>query len=228
MPGSAPDNWRDEIRELLTQVGPTGNSPDDLKAAVKRFRATQWQLTAKTALALLDNVLADGQRDEIVFGILLLTLFKRQLPETTWPAVTGWTERLDSTVIGDLLAVNIIGRLVAEEPKRLRVVQGWLASENEYRRRCAVMTACTVLTKEGCTPKALLKLVEPLMLDPSAHVHQAVAKAIRQVSRSDEDLAVALLKKWKGRCHPEIFREGSQNLSAGARIALGKAKSHRA
>ncbi len=94
------------------------------------------------------------------------------------------------------------------------------------RRRFAVATACIVHNKGGKTLKSVLRLIEPLMNDPSAHVQNVVAWAIRQVAGEDEHLALAFLKKWKGRCDHEIFREATLRLSPDAKMALLKAKSH--
>ncbi len=241
--------WREDIRELLERKGSKlaagemaslPNAPysggqaldglplDDIKSAVKTFRSQEWQLTSGDALEYLSIVFPDGRHDEILFCILLLTVFKRRLPAETWPEVEVWLEHIDHWVVCDQLAINIAGRLVLADKSRWKALQLWTKSRNEWQRRFAVTTAGIVRSKGGRKSKDLLKLIDPLMNDPSTHVQNVVAWAIRQVAGEDEHLAVNFLKKWKGRCDHEIFREATLRLSPDAKITVMKAKSHHA
>ena len=156
----------------------------------------------------------------------LRRLFKRELPPDTWAAVEAWLDHIDHWQVCDQLAINIAGRLVAAERTRWKVLESCVASPSEWRRRFAIITACVVHNKGGRKLKPVLKLVNPLMNDTSQHVQNMVGWAVRQVATEDERLAVGFLKKWKGRCNHEIFREASLRLSPDAKITLMKAKSH--
>ena len=238
MAGTSIADWRDEVRVLLgdSNTPPLESSRsahDDLpfeqiKSAVKQFRSRQWQMNADDALDFLDAVFPGRQHDEILFGILLLTLFKRELPADTWLAVEAWLDHLDHWQVCDQLAINIAGRLVVAEKARWKVLESCVESPSEWRRRFAVITACVVHKKGGRKLKPVLKLLNPLMNDTSQHVQNMVGWAVRQVATEDERLAVGFLKKWKGRCNHEIFREASLRLSPDAKITLMKAKSHQA
>ena len=241
--------WREDIRELLERKGsklaagqfaarpraPNSDGQalddlplDDIKSAVKAFRSSEWQLTGEDALEYLSVVFPDGRHDEILFCILLLTAFKRRLPAETWAEVEMWIEHIDHWVVCDQLAINIAGRLVLADKSRWKALQLRTKSRNEWQRRFAVTTAGIVRSKGGRKSKDLLKLIDPLMNDPSTHVQNVVAWAIRQVAGEDEHLAVNFLKKWKGRCDHEIFREATVRLSPDAKITVMKAKSHHA
>ena len=198
----------------------------DIKAAVKTFRSKQWQMSAGEALQFLDEVFPEREHDEILFAILLLTVFKRELPARTWAAVESWLDHLDHWIICDQLAINIAGRLVTEDKTRWKALQLWVLSRNQWWRRFAVTTACIVHNKGKCKLKDILRLIEPLMNDPAAHVQNVVAWAVRQVAGEDENLALSFLKKWKGRCEHEIFREATLRLTPQAKMALLRAKSH--
>lgn len=241
--------WREDIRELLERKGSklaarqiaAGSSMpksdgqalddlplDDIKSAVKAFLSHEWQLTGEDALEYLSVVFPDGRHDEILFCILLLTVFKRRLPAETWPEVEMWLEHIDHWVVCDQLAINIAGRLVLADKTRWKALQLWAQSPNEWKRRFAVTTAGIVRNKDGRKSKDVLKLIDPLMNDASTHVQNVVAWAIRQVAGENEHLAVNFLKKWKGRCDHEIFREATLRLSPDAKITVMKAKSHHA
>lgn len=241
--------WREDIRELLERKGSklaarqiaAGSSMpksdgqalddlplDDIKSAVKAFLSHEWQLTGEDALEYLSVVFPDGRHDEILFCILLLTVFKRRLPAETWPEVEMWLEHIDHWVVCDQLAINIAGRLVLADKTRWKALQLWAQSPNEWKRRFAVTTAGIVRNKGGRKSKDVLKLIDPLMNDASTHVQNVVAWAIRQVAGENEHLAVNFLKKWKGRCDHEIFREATLRLSPDAKITVMKAKSHHA
>ncbi len=249
MTETSASKWRDDIRELLERRGSKlaggerdalPNAPhssgqslddlplDDIKSAVKAFRSREWQLTAEDALEYLSIVFPDGRHDEVLFCIFLLTVFKRKLPVETWPEVEIWLDSVDHWVVCDQLAINIAGRLVLADKTRWRALQLWTQSPIEWKRRFAVTTAGIVRSKGGRKSKDVLKLIEPLMNDPSTHVQNVIAWAIRQVAGADEHLAVNFLKKWKGRCDHEIFREATLRLSPDAKITVMKAKSHQA
>jgi len=241
--------WREDIRDLLERKGsklaadPVAVRPsapksdgqalddlplDDIKSAVKAFLSREWQLNGEDALEYLSVVFPDGRHDEILFCIFLLTVFKRRLPAETWPEVEMWLEHIDHWVVCDQLAINVAGRLVLADKTRWRALQLWTQSPNEWKRRFAVTTAGIVRNKGGRKSKDVLKLIDSLMNDPSTHVQNVVAWAIRQVAGADEHLAVNFLKKWKGRCQHEIFREATLRLSPDAKITVMKAKSHHA
>lgn len=239
MAGTSVADWRDDVRELLGGMGdssrpqPESGQPahddlplDQIKSAVKQFRSRQWQMSADDALDFLDAVFPSRQHDEVLFAILLLTLFKRELPPDTWAAVEAWLDHIDHWQVCDQLAINIAGRLVVAEKARWKVLESCVQSSSEWRRRFAVITACVVHNKGGRKLKPVLKLVTPLMNDTSQHVQNMVGWAVRQVATEDERLAIGFLKKWKGRCNHEIFREASLRLSPDAKITLMKAKSH--
>ncbi len=231
MTESSAYKWRDDIRELLDRKGSRQQDDlplDDIKAAVKALLSREWQLTGEDALEYLSVVFPDGRHDEILFCIFLLTVFKRRLPAETWPEVETWLEQVDDRVVCDQLAINIAGRLVLADKSRWKALQLWAQSPNEWKRHFAVTTAGVVHKKGGRKSKDVLKLIDPLMNDPSTHVQNVVAWAIRQVAGEDENLAVSLLKKWKGRCNHEIFREATLRLSPDAKITVMKAKSHHA
>lgn len=240
MTGVSLADWREQARELLS--GQTGSAAadeerrtsstqpepclEDIKSVVKAFRAKHWQLSPQKAFDFLNLVFPDRRHDETLFGIFLLTVFKHELPENTWAALDEWLGHVDHWVICDQLAINIAGRLLSEDRHRWRALESWVRSQNQWQRRFAVMTAGVAMKKDGCKPKELLKLVDPLMNDVSSHVQNVAAWAVRQAAKLDEDLAVGHLRKWKGRCHHEIFREACTHLSPQAKMTLLKAKSH--
>lgn len=232
MIGVSMADWREQALQLLQGTGGDHAtaarelSLDEIQSAVKTFRSKHWQLSPQKAFDFLNLVFPDRHREETLFGIFLLTVFKEQLPENTWAALEGWLERVDHWLICDQLAINIAGRMLTENHRRWPTVESWIRSENPWLRRFAVMTAGVAMKKDGCKPRDLLKLVDPLMKDPSSHVQNVAAWAVRQVAKLDEDLAVSFLKKWKGRCQHEIYRESCTHLSPQARMVLLKAKSH--
>jgi len=199
---------------------------EDIKAAAKDFLSRERQIEAKHALEFLSAVFPDRRRNETLLGILLLTTFKRRLPEDTWEKVSQCVDYLEDWDVCDQLAINIAGRLVVERKARFKILQTWTQSTNPLRRRFAVITACVVLKKGGCKPKELLRLIEPLMPDSSKHAQNAVIFAIRNIQIINESMALNLLKRWKGKANHEIFREAMEKLLPQSKMALLKAKSH--
>jgi 3-methyladenine DNA glycosylase AlkD len=58
------------------------------------------------------------------------------------------------------------------------------------------------------------------MTDAEPVVQKAVGWALREATRSGENVVFAFLKNWKDNADPRIFREGSQKLSSDLKSAL--------
>lgn len=228
--------WRKAIRELLwEQAGRKGTLPPGLPealpvqrvaAAVKQFMTHQWQVTPQTALEFLDMTFPEGSREEILFGILLLTLFKRKLPPKTWPMLETWVRHIADVDVCDQLAINLSGRLIAGDKARFKVIHEWSGGPAVLVRRFAILSAVAALKKEACRPRDVIRLLDGFMSADTAPLQNAVVWALGQLTRIDEPEVVELLKKWQGRANPEIFKRAGKHLSGTARFELVRAKRH--
>ena len=157
-----------------------------IQAAVKQFRKKQWLLTANTAVEFCDFVFREQRRNETLFAIYTLTLYKERLPTQTWDKIETWVQYLQDRDLCDELAINLAGRLVIQDKSRARQLMTWSHSRNGWARRFAVVTMLVVCKKGGCNLSDVLHFLDDLMSDEVQHVQTAVAWTIHQLAKMDE------------------------------------------
>lgn len=213
--------YKTKIRELVSTRGAViGVRVPEIKALVKTFQSRHRDLTVDAACQLLDELCRDRGREEMLFGIFLLTRFRRQLSPSVWRRIDRWIDYMDNWETCDQLAMNIAGEMVARDLAFVDHLVAWAKSSNPWRRRFAVATT-TVLNQKGRShPEETFRVCQSLMADADPVVQKAVAWAIREVSKKNEPAAFAFLKQSKNRSHPRVFREASQKLSPGHQAAL--------
>ena len=122
-------------------------------------------------------------------------------------------EALDNWETCDQLAMNIGGELVARDLSLVEDLEAWARSPNPWRRRFAA-AATTVLNQKGRShPEETFRVCAPLMADPERTVQKAIAWAIREVAKVDEEAAFEFLRSSKDKTQPVILREASHKLS---------------
>lgn len=219
-----------ELRDdaYLAKIGELVPSTDNIigvrvpaiRALVKEYAAEHPELTPEDACALLDELCADRCREEMLFGIFLVTRFRRKLGASIWPRIDRWADALDNWETCDQLAMNIAGELVARDVALIDELIAWTASPNPWRRRCAAASTSVLNQKGRRMAVETLRVCEPLMLDADPSVGKAVAWAIREATESDPDAAQAFLRRWKGRAPRRIFREACGKLPEEVRADL--------
>lgn len=204
----------DYLASLGRLVGPAtavlGVRVPVIRELVKGFSAEHRDLTVDDAVRLLDDLSADRVREEFLFGVFFLARFRRKLTRTIWPDVDRWVDRVDNWETCDQLAMEIAGTMVSSDLSLVDDLVAWAGSENPWRRRFAA-AATTVLNQRGqAHVPQTLAVCEVLMRDDNQVVQSAVAWAIREASRKDQDAAAEFLSRWRGIAPPKLIREASR------------------
>ena len=197
-----------------------------LRDIVKKFKSDHKELTLELACQLLTDFGSGRCREEILVGVFLVASFSRRftpemIPALWWKDINKWVDYIDNWETCDQLAMNVAGEVVAIDLTLTKDLVKWARSDNHWRRRFAVATT-TVLNQKGRRHvKETLAVCELLMTEADPMVQKAVGWALREATRSDENVVFAFLKRWKGKANRKIFREGSQKLSTDLKAALG-------
>src|SRR5439155_8489135 len=101
-------------------------------------------LTADDASQLLDGFWTDHGREGILFGVFLLSHYRRQLAPELWGKIDNWVEHIDNWETCDQLAMNLAGELVAKDLSLVSDLVKWARSGNFWRRRFAAATTTTL------------------------------------------------------------------------------------
>ena len=208
------------IRDLVPTRGEViGVRVPEIRKLATRFRRAKPELTLETGARLLDRAAEDRSREEILFAVFVLATYRRELSRALWERVDRWIEALDNWETCDQLATNVAGEIVSRDLSLVEDLVAWTSSPNRWRRRFAVATT-TVLNQRGRRhPAETFRVCRPLVEDADPLVQKAVAWAIREASKHDEEAAFDFLTR-----HPSartrIVREASAKLSPAHRAAL--------
>jgi len=188
-------------RKKLSALVPTesrvmGVPVPRIRELVKEFHAKHKdETTIEVACELLDLFSQARGREEMLFGIFLLARLRPQPSTSLWQRVDRWVETVNNWEVCDQLAMNIAGPLVAKDMSLVQELVNWTKSKNFWRRRFAV-AATTVLNRKGQSyPEETFLVCEPLLLDKEPMVRKAVAWAIREVARHDENAVLRFLER---------------------------------
>jgi len=181
-----------------------------IRELVKDFGAEHRELTVDHAVQLLDELSTNQVREEFLFGVFYLARFRHKLTRAIWPGVDRWADRVDNWETCDQLAMQLAGTVVSGDLSLAGDLIVWAGSQNPWRRRLAA-AATTVLNHGGqAHVPQTLAVCEVLMQDGNPVVLSAVAWAIREASRKDQDAAARFLDRWRGIAPPKLLREASR------------------
>jgi 3-methyladenine DNA glycosylase AlkD len=213
------------IRKLVRTDGPvTGVRVPKIRDLVKDFATSHKKdLTVDEVAQLLDGFWRDHDREGILFGVFLLSQYRRQIPLGLWGKIDKWVEHINNWETCDQLAMNLAGELVAKDLSLVDDLVQWARSDNFWRRRFAAASTTTLNQKARSHAKETFRVCELLLADKEPMVQKAVAWAIREVAKNDEIAAFSFLKQHKNETHPRILKEASAKLTPPHRTQiLGK------
>ena len=186
----------------------------------KLVTAFRGRLDLDTASSLVDAQFASQCREEMLFGVLLLAPFRRQLSSALWPRIDRWIDAIENWEVCDQLAMGVAGEIVANDLSLLPDLESWVRSDNRWRRRFA-LAATTALNQNGRRNAAdTLAICKGAITEREPIVRKAVAWALREACKSDEHAVFELLAANRGRMHPSVVRDTLPKLTAAHRTSL--------
>ena len=203
--------YRAQLERLVPGVRALGVRVPVLRALARELRTEH-----EPACAFLDAACADGSRELILLGTMLVARHRR----ATWPQLVRWLQAIDNWETCDLLAMSIAAPVVAA---RLVLVDELVAiarTGDVWQRRFAVATAAALDQRGRSHPAEALRVCAPVLADREPIVRKAVAWAIREASERDEALAFAFLREHAAELPRSVAREASVKLSPAHRAII--------
>jgi len=146
-------------------------------------------------------------------AVHLASILAPRLEDRHWKEFRRWVERARGAGHADAVAVQVLGRMVERDRTWCRVLRHWTLSP-EPRVRRAAAGAVLLRTRHMGDVEAALSVCEPLMLDRSPEVREAVAAVLQQALRAGDDETRRFLERWRGRV-PRGFLSAILRASAG-------------
>ncbi|KAF0133769.1 MAG: hypothetical protein FD145_1085 [Candidatus Saganbacteria bacterium] len=189
----------------------------DIRLLVNEFQSKN-KLTLEECLNLIDSIVKEQVREELLFGFFLLAKYKKQIKEDIIGKVDGWINYIENWETCDQLA-TVINFLFAQNTKLLKILDKWSKSENFWRRRF-VLAVCSTLNHKGNSSihnddsivDEVLKICQNLITDSEEMVEKALHWAIRETSKKDPEKVLQFLLKNKNKMKPRIVKESAKKL----------------
>ena len=213
-----------EVREKMSKLVPgakvLGVAIPDLRDMVNAYHEDNKDLSFSEVCELTDELCTDKCREEILFGVFLISRHRKDIAGLAWRRLEKWVRAIDNWETCDQLASNVSGPLVAANLKYVDKLMPWTRATSIWKRRFAIATVSELNHKGMSHPKETFKVCQPLLADPNPMVSRAVGFAIREASKKDPDAAYKFLLKHKKVVSLSVLREASQKLPSKNKSAL--------
>ncbi len=150
------------------------------------------------------------ERDFQYAAYELLVFHKKLWSENLLPVLTclitskSWWDTVDA------LASNGVGLLLQKYPKLVPVVDAWVASDNVWLRRSALIYQLRY--KEKTDVVRLFRYVDMLAHEKEFFIRKAIGWALREYAKTDQEAVCTFIIARKVTLSPLSFREAAKHL----------------
>ena len=193
-----------------------------IKTVAKEFLKEKGKkLELDDLLMLADECFKTEGREEQLFAVFVLSKNLKKMNRDSWQLIDNWVDYISNWETCDQLATQFAGKILLSNIDLVTDLKKWAGQTNVWRRRFAA--AATVALNHGghSNPAATFEVLRPLVSDNNDMVRKAVAWAIREASKADEESAFKFLMDVKETAVPHVMKYGSEKLSREHKKLLG-------
>lgn len=218
------NKYRDEDRiKFANRSHPTGmkiigvTNPNQnliLKELKKRIKEYSVREKIELVIGLMDTNIFECQ----YIAYSLIGNNKKMLKELTESEIDRMASNLDNWVSVDCYGVYIIGNSLRENIISMDKVKSFLASDNFWIRRVAVVSTVSLNQKaRGGTgdPERTLEICAMVVDDHKDLINKALSWALRELIKVDREPVIDFIDKYHDRLHKRVLREVNNKLETG-------------
>lgn len=179
------------------------------------------ELDTDDLLILADECFKTEGREEQLFAIFALSKRVKKMDRDAWKLIDNWVDYISNWETCDQLATQFAGKILLANIDLITDLKKWAKQTNVWRRRFAAAATVTLNHGGHSNPTATFEVLRPLVADNNKMVRKAVAWAIREASRADENSAYLFLMEQKNSAVPYVLKHGSEKLSDAHKKDLG-------
>ncbi len=172
-------------------------------------------------LTLADECFKTEGREEQLFAVFVLAKRVKKLDRTAWKLIDNWVDYVSNWQTCDQLATQFAGKILLTNIDLVTDLKKWAKQTNVWRRRFAASVTVALNHGGHSNPAATFEVLRPLVTDNNTMVRKAVAWAIREAARADENSAYNFLMEVKGIAVPYVLKHGSEKISNAHKKNLG-------
>ena len=164
-------------------------------------------------LLLGDQLVQSGKYEEGFIAIDFITYFKNEFTPATLERLGGWLEHgLCNWAHTDVFSGEVLSAFLVNKIVSLDAFSGWRSSPSKWKRRAVPVTLIKAL-KTDISIAALLKFVNPMMMDEEKVVHQGLGWFLRETWKKSPEQVEIFLFKWKDQCARLIIQYATEKMT---------------
>jgi len=164
-----------------------------------------------------DLLVATGKYEEASFAILFAEdALERATPEVLDRIARWFDGGIRNWAHTDVLCGRVLSPLLERRVAEIGALRTWLASPHKFQRR-AVPVALIPLLDAGWDPADLLRLVEPVMMDPEKPVQQGVGWFLREAWKRHPKPVEKLLLQYRSTAPRVIYQYATEKMTVAQR-----------
>jgi 3-methyladenine DNA glycosylase AlkD len=167
-------------------------------------------------LEVADRLFRGRVHENKHMAVMLLEKDAARLDDRAFRLFESWLDRVRHWDEHDALAHNLLGPLVAAEPRRARRVLAWAGSKNRWRRRAACVALIRGVRQRHFFPE-MQRVATRLLSDRDDMVEKGLGWLLREAAKADPRRTVAFLMKIRARASRLVLRTACETLPPAAR-----------
>jgi 3-methyladenine DNA glycosylase AlkD len=188
---------------------------------IERYSST---LSLDDVLELGDLLMESGKYEEASFPILLAQAYVDVFTPEAFQGAGRW---LENGILNwghtDVLCGFVLSAVIERKIVKIQDMAEWRTSESKWKRR-AVPVAMVDLAKKARSVRAMLRFVEPMMMDDDRFVQQGIGWFLRESWKRQPEPVEALLLKHKDTAPRKIYQYATEKMAKEERVKYRRAR----
>ena len=184
-------------RQYIPGIGESYGVPLPALRVIAAELAKWGQLNPTGAFALAERLWHDGSRDERIIAAKLLERLGKREPRKTLELATSFVGTIRNWEECDQLACFGLRNIVQRHPGAvLPHCENWVRSEDKWTRRFGVAVLTSLPRDKSYHPSEReFAILDAVMADEAREVQDAVAWALREMSKRDSAAVASYLRR---------------------------------
>ena len=167
-------------------------------------------------VAVADRLFRGRIHEEKHMAVMLLEKDAARLDDKAFRFFESWLDRVRHWDEHDALAHNLLGPMMAADPRRSRRVLAWAGSKNRWRRRAACVALIRGIRQHLFFPE-MQRVAARLFSDRDDMVEKGLGWLLREAAKADPRRTVPYLMRVRSRASRLVLRTACETLPQGVR-----------
>lgn len=182
------------------------------------------EMTISEYLDLGDLLISSGKFEEADFAIQFIASKKDKFSIETFDRIGNWLENgIQNWANTDVLCMLVLPEFIYNKIIEPKDFINWTKSESKWKRRAVPVTFYEVI-KKGYSPEPVFSVIEKLMEDKEEDVQKGLGTLLREIWKTQPEIAEEFLFTWKDKCGRKIIHYATEKMDKDYKAKFKKTK----